>query len=255
MKPMPAALVACLFAAADTLAQAPAHPGPPGAPPVQPAPTPAPKATQELIAIDVLLEPGETLVGHTEDVQALLQKDYPAGHALAATQTPHITLLQRYVRAMDLQPIERAVAKVLTSEAVTGLSLQARSYDSVPTHGDLGLLVVNVAVSPELRRLQEKLVQAVQPFAVSGGTPDAFVRSSATAIDPRILNRVESFVTSSSGARYVPQAAIGFGHQKLLRKLKSQPFRPFSFKPEGAAIYQLGDDGTASKKLWSEPER
>jgi hypothetical protein len=253
MSPMAAALAAGLLLAADSLAQAPAHPGPPAAPPVQPAPPAASKAAQELIAIDVVLEPGAALVEHTRDVQQLLQKDYPAGHALGATRTPHITLVQRYVRAMDLQPIERAVAKVLDSEAVTDLSLRAKCYDSLPTRGDVGLLVVDVGVTPELRRLQEKLVHAVQPFAVSGGTADAFIRSSAAPVDPLVVQQVESFVTSSSGTKYVPHAAIGFGHEKLLRKLKAQKFQPFSFKPEGAAIYQLGADGAAQKELWSAP--
>ena len=32
--------------------------------------------------------------------------------------------------------------------------------------------------------------------------------------------------------------------------VKAEPFEAFTFKPTGVAIYQLGNFGTAAKKLW-----
>jgi hypothetical protein len=35
-----------------------------------------------------------------------------------------------------------------------------------------------------------------------------------------------------------------------VKQLTLEPFEKFSFKPAGVAIYQLGNFGTAQKKLW-----
>jgi hypothetical protein len=36
-----------------------------------------------------------------------------------------------------------------------------------------------------------------------------------------------------------------------LKQLKAETFDVFTFKADGVAVYQLGDFGTAAKKLWS----
>jgi hypothetical protein len=46
-------------------------------------------------AIDILLEPGATMLRHAEANNARLLKVYPNGFALDATHRPHITLIQR----------------------------------------------------------------------------------------------------------------------------------------------------------------
>ena len=56
----------------------------------------------KLIAIDVLLEPDQTMIGKANAVNARLRGNYPAGYSLDATHAPHVTLLQRFVRAKEL---------------------------------------------------------------------------------------------------------------------------------------------------------
>jgi hypothetical protein len=43
---------------------------------------------------------------------------------------------------------------------------------------------------------------------------------------------------------------VGVGREEFLKQLKAEPFDGFTFKAGGAAVYQLGDFGTAAKKLW-----
>jgi hypothetical protein len=65
----------------------------------------------ELIAIDILLEPDQTMIGKANAANARLRGNFPAGYELDATHTPHITVLQRFVRARDLDAVTAAVNK------------------------------------------------------------------------------------------------------------------------------------------------
>jgi hypothetical protein len=64
------------------------------------------------------------------------------------------------------------------------------------------------------------------------------------------VNYVEKFVPNSSGKKYNPHVTIGVAHEDFVKRLKAEPFETFSFKPAAVAIYQLGNFGTAQKKLW-----
>jgi hypothetical protein len=40
------------------------------------------------------------------------------------------------------------------------------------------------------------------------------------------------------------------GHLDFIEKMKAAPFDDFKFKVVGAAVFHLGNDGTAQKRLW-----
>ena len=42
----------------------------------------------------------------------------------------------------------------------------------------------------------------------------------------------------------------GSAHEDFVKGMKAEPFDAFTFKVAGAAIYHLGNFGTAAKKLW-----
>ena len=70
-------------------------------------------------AIDILLEPDSTMLGHSDANNARLLKVYPKGCALDATHRPHITMIQRFVRTADLDKVYAAAGKVLARVNVT----------------------------------------------------------------------------------------------------------------------------------------
>jgi hypothetical protein len=113
--------------------------------------------------------------------------------------------------------------------------------------GGVAVTVLLVERMPELMRLEEKIVDAVTPFSVSGGTAAAFVGADANA---DTIAHVETFVPESSGNNYIPHVTAGVAREAFVKQLKAEPFQAFNFKPDGVAIYQLGNFGTASKKLW-----
>ena len=66
----------------------------------------------EVTAIDILLEPNATMLAHCKANNARLLKVYPKGFALDAAHTPHITMLQCFVRTADLDKVYAAEDKV-----------------------------------------------------------------------------------------------------------------------------------------------
>jgi len=83
-------------------------------------------------AIDILLEPDAIMVRHAQANNAQLLKVYPKGFALDEAHRPHITLLQRFVRTVDLNHVYAAAEKVLAGANVTGMQLEALNTITLP---------------------------------------------------------------------------------------------------------------------------
>jgi 2'-5' RNA ligase superfamily len=200
----------------------------------------------KLIAIDVLLEPDRTMTDKSKSLNARLRENYRAGYELDATHMPHVTLLQRFVRAKDFDAVTAAITKVLVAEQPTEMKLTTKSLDYVMFAG-LAVAVLVVERAPELVRLHHKITDAVAPFSVSGGTAAAFVGAKAIA---ETVDWVETFVPKSSGENYLPHVTAGIATEAFLKQLKAAPFEPFAFWPDALAVFQIGNFGTAARKLW-----
>ena len=205
--------------------------------------------TDGVTAIDILLDPDATMMKHSEAVNARLRSVYPKGFALDATHRPHITLLQRFVRTADLDQVYAAANIVLAGVKANDLKLKAVKYYYIPA-GDLGLSGIVAEPTSELLKLQQELVEAVVPFTVPTGTAGAFFTTPKDpGIQPALITYVAAFVPESTGAKFNPHVTTGLASEEYLDKMLAQPFEAFTFSPAGASVYQLGDFGTASKKL------
>ena len=202
-------------------------------------------------AIDILLEPDATMIQHAQAANALLLKDFPKGFTLGNEHMPHVTVLQRHVHTADLDQVCAAAAQVFATEKVTSWRLAAVKYYYIPD-GEIGLGGIVAEPTPDLLRLQKKLIDAVTPFTAPTGTAAAYV---TTPQDPDILQAVidyvAAFVPEHSGAHYSPHVTIGIGTIKYLNALLAAPFPTFTFSLVGASVYHLGNYGTAMTKLHS----
>jgi hypothetical protein len=200
-------------------------------------------------AIDIALEPDATMIRHAEAANARLLKVFPKGFALDATHHPHISMLQRYVRTADLDKVYAAAGQVLTDEKVTSWKLKAFKYYYIPWK-DIGLAGIVVEPTDDLLRLQQELIEAVAPFTEKTGTAAAYV---ITPEDPDInqptIDYVATFVPKETGKKFNPHVTIGIGPQDYLKEMLAEPFDVFTFSPASASVYQLGNFGTARKKL------
>ena len=131
--------------------------------------------TQEsrVTAIDILLEPDATMVQHAQADNARLLKAYPTGFALDPTHQPHLTLIQQFVRAADLEEVCVAANQVLAKENVASWNLKAFRYYYIPVPPN-GIAGIVVEPTEELLRLQRRLLDAVAPFTEKTGTAAAF---------------------------------------------------------------------------------
>ena len=200
-------------------------------------------------AINILLEPDATMLERCEASNARLLKVFPKGFALDASHRPHVTLLQRFVRTADLDKTCTAAGKVLAGTDVLGLRLEAIKYYYIPS-GAIGLAGIVARPSPELRELQQRLIDAVAPFTVATGGSDAFATTPEDpVIDPLLIGYVSEFVQKSAGEHFSPHVTTGIAPRDYLDEMLAEPFETFTFSPAGAAVYQLGQYGTAAKKL------
>ena len=130
-----------------------------------------------------------------------------------------------------------------------GLRLEAFRYYYIPS-GAIGLAGIVARPSPELRELQQDLIDAVAPFTVATGLSDAFATTpDDPVIDPLLIDYVSTFVPKSTGEHFSPHVTTGIAPRDYLDKMLAEPFESFTFSPAGAAVYQLGQFGTAAKKL------
>jgi hypothetical protein len=200
-------------------------------------------------AIDILLEPDATMLKHAEAANARLLKVYPMGFVLDALHKPHITLLQRYVRTVDLDKVYAAVGNVLTHKKIADWKLKAFKYYYIPNN-DVGLGGIVIEPTADLLKLQQELIDAVAPYTVNTGTAAAFATAPGNSdIQPALIDYVTAFVPKYSGIHFNPHVTIGVATQDYLKGMLAEPFAEFTFSPAGASVYQLGSYGTAMKKL------
>jgi hypothetical protein len=210
-----------------------------------------PAGQSPVTAIDILLEPDATMLQHSADNNARLLKVFPKGFALDATHTPHVTMIQRFVRTADLDKVYAAAAQVLARANVPAMKLEAFKYYYIPT-GANGLAGICAKPTPQLLKLQADLIAAVVPFTVETGDSAAFVTTpDDPIIDPALIGYVSTFVPKGSGEHFNPHVTTGIAPREYLDQMLAEPFEPFAFSPAGAAVYQLGQFGTAAKKLKS----
>ena len=201
-------------------------------------------------AIDILLKPDATMLEHCKANNARLLKEYPKGFALDATHTPHITLLQCFVRTADLDKLYAAEEKVLGAANVNAMKLEAFKYYYAPADATTGVAGICAKPTPEILKLQGDVIAAAKPFMQETATAAAFTAPHADpATDVAFIQYISTFVPKMTAAHYNPHVSTGVAPKDYLDNMLAEPFEPFTFSPAGAAVYQLGPYGTAAKKL------
>jgi hypothetical protein len=213
------------------------------------------QSTQDgaVTAVDIALEPDDVMIQHAEAANARLLQEFPQGFALDATHHPHITMLQQFVRTADLDQVYAAAGQAFEEERPLTWKLKAFKYYYIPSP-PFGLAGIVVEPTPDLLRLQQKVIAAVTPFTVPSGTPAAFMSTDdGRDIQPDLLQYVAGFVKVAAGPKFNPHVTTGVGTQVFLDKLLAEPFAAFTFSPAGASVYQLGTFGTARRELKALP--
>lgn len=217
---------------------------------IQPSYAQATNGTQPSVtAIDIALEPDAKMLEHAAGLNARLRQSFPKGYALDASHRPHVTMLQRYVRTADLPKVYAAVEKIMSAKRPASWKLQAFKIDHAVWSG-LALTVILAKPPPDVLSTQQELIEAITPYTVATGTAAAFDTTPAEPdINASTLTYVTEFVPKSSGKNYIAHVTCGVASVAFVKTLEAEPFTPFTFSPVALSVYQLGNFGTARKKL------
>jgi hypothetical protein len=118
---------------------------------------------------------------------------------------------------------------------------------------DKDLRLVGIVIEPteDMRRLQQRIIDAVSPFAVEKGTFEAFApRPDGEPIGQPTVDYVNNFVGPRTGMNYHPHLTVGLGTRDFVDALKTEPFEAFTVRAISVSLYQVGDYGVAQKKLY-----
>jgi len=221
---------------------------------VRPRSSPQPRAPKIHLALSPLiscLSPAPRSARFVESANKGIRRDYPGGFTLGATQAAHITLVHFYVRAGDLPKLEAKLATLLASDSPLAIPLTAIGYEHSQWEG-LALMTIAIERSVRLSRVQSKIAEAVEPFSVPNGSADAFAANrELPKIDQSIVDYVKNFIPNASGKNYQPHITVGLAHKAIAKDIEAIRFPCRTFRPSAVAIYQLGNFGTAQKKLWT----
>lgn len=214
----------------------------------------APSILQHTItAVDIVLEPDETMIQHARAANAGLLKNFPRGYALGNEHAPHISVMGGYVYTASLNELYAAAGKVLASEKVTSWRLKAFKYYYIPLK-EIGLGGIVVEPTADLIRLQKKLIAVTARFMApaSAGTAAAFATTpQAPEINQPTIDAVATYLAGHTGENYSPHVTIGVGTVEYLDALLAAPFPTFTFSAVGVCAYQFGNFGTAATQLHS----
>lgn len=203
----------------------------------------------DIIAIDILLEPDDRMLTHAERNNARLRAIFPAGFALDAEHRPHITLLQCFIKAADLEALAAATGAVIRAANVTDMELRADRFYYAPGPG-AGIAGICAPATPALHKLQTDVIAAASPFMVPTASITAFTAEHGNlAFDAALIDYVAGFVAQHAGTHFNPHVSTGVAPTEYLDQMLAEPFDAFDFAPAGAAIYQLGPYGTAARPL------
>lgn len=203
----------------------------------------------EVTAVNVCLDPDETLVKYAKAANERLLKAYPMGYSLDASHRPHITCMQCFVKTVDLDKVYAALDKVLAEEEPAAWKLKAVKYYYLPSE-NLGLAGIVIDRTEDLTRFQKKVIDAVVPFTVEMGDRAAFFMTRGEPdLEPSVIEYVRSYVSKASGKRFNPHVTIGLAKREYLEEMLKEKFEPFTFSPVGLSVYRLGNYGTARMQL------
>jgi hypothetical protein len=127
----------------------------------------------------------------------------------------------------------------MLSSIRTAATITARA-DNIPDP-PIGAAGIVVEPTDDLLRLQQKIIDALAPFAVKTGTAAAFVTTEdGRDIQKALIDYVTSFVAIGSGRKFNPHVTIGVATEAYLKEMLAEPFEAFTFSPVSASVYQLG---------------
>lgn len=186
----------------------------------------------QLLALDVAVLPPPEVRQRAIELSAALPAEASHGLRLDEHHHPHITLMQAFIRAEELDAVLDRVAGVLRGR--TPVTIGITGVEQIGN-----TLSMAVERTPALVALHEELMEALRGYERPGGTPAAFVGADGRVGD---VLWVTGYRLKSSFHAFTPHITLGHGEH-------APAIAPFSFEGTTVAVCQLGRFCTCQRIL------
>jgi len=191
------------------------------------------------IAIDIAILPPEDIMDLAIDLNNSLTNNKRPELILNKTNTlPHASLAMGAIEEEDLPKIKEILDKVQQKYKALELTIIKDSAPAKP-NGEKSAVCLDFEKTPELQKLHEHLITAIQPFASYDATTEVFY--DYPNVDEVSLFWVNYYLKSSF-ENLKPHITIGKGDMKLVKY-------PIKFKATRLALCHLGNYCTCKKIL------
>jgi 2'-5' RNA ligase superfamily len=177
------------------------------------------------VAIDVAILVAGDVAVQAREVNLALAAGRADALRLDDSHLPHVTLAQQFVDRARLDELFTELDRIVRHEP--GLSL--RISGAVVERGTVQLAV---DASPDLQRLHELLMDAIEPFESPEGGADAF-RTDGEAIRPQDVDWVRSYRDDAAYAHYRPHITVGHA-------AAGPSVAPVNFRASRVGVCELG---------------
>ncbi len=178
-----------------------------------------------VVAVDVAILVPEIVAAAARDLNEVLSADRSDALRLDGSHLPHITLAQQFVESARLDELLAELDRVLRHEPTLPLRVAGAS-----TVG--GTVVLAVEATPDLQRVHEAVMDAIEPFESPQGSVDAF-ESRGEIVRAADVDWVRSYREQSAYSHYRPHVTIGHGPT-------APEVAPIPFRAVRIAVCQLG---------------
>ncbi len=178
-----------------------------------------------LVAVDIAILAPETVARPARAISQALSGRRSGALTLDDRHIPHVTLAQQFVEHARLPDLEAALDGLLRHEPP--LLLRVTGFT---TRGSTVYFAVEG--SPDLLRLHEQVMDAVEPFEAPEGTPHAFADDGET-IRSQDVDGVRNYRESAAYTHFRPHVTLGHG-------LVPDEAPEISFRADRVALCHLG---------------
>ncbi len=178
-----------------------------------------------VLAIDVAVLVPDPVAGIAADTSRELAAGQRGALRLDDTHHPHITLAQQFIDESRLSDLLEELDRLLRHEPELALRLAGASAD----HRTIAFVVDD---SPDLQRLHEAIMDAIEPFESPDGGADAF-QSGGETIRAQDVDWVRNYRENSAYAHYRPHVTVGHA-------ARAPQVEPVEFEAARIAVCRLG---------------